>query len=160
DLTELAQEAKAQSRLRIDGTQADELQRLAREVAVDDIGRDRKPVRRGIVRHADKFRGMLPPFMMALGLPTGQCTAVLDEGRSVEIAHATNVGIESQIAAKAQHRRDLQLDDLLAVPPRHHIESTKLREKLALAVDRHVDVREGRQPRPDHLEVPLWRYDK
>src|SRR5215471_5621312 len=76
DLTDLSQEAKTQGCLRIDSTQTDKLQRLARKVAVKDIRSDRKSVREGIVRYADKFRRMLPPLMMPLGFPAGQRPAV------------------------------------------------------------------------------------
>ena len=96
DLPDLSQEAKTQGCLRIDSTQTDKLQRLAREVAVKDIRSDRKSVRGGIVRYADKFRRLPPPLMMPLGFPTGQRPAILDEGRGVEIANTANVGIESE----------------------------------------------------------------
>jgi hypothetical protein len=101
DSTDPTQETEAQSRLRIDDTQAqaDKLQGLTREVAVEDVRSDRKPMCHRIVRHADKFRRVVPPVVMALGLPAGQCPSVLDECRGVEIANAANVGIESEVAA-------------------------------------------------------------
>src|SRR5262245_34280636 len=98
--------------------------------------------------------------MMPIGFPAGQRPAALDESRGVEIANTTGVAIESEIATKAQQRRDLQLDDLLAVPSWQHVEPAETWKELPLAADRHVYVRKGRQLRPNHLEVALRRYDQ
>ena len=127
---------------------------------MQDIGRDREPVRAHVIGHTDDLRGVFPPVMVTLGLPARQRPAVLDEGTGVEIADAADVGIEGQEAAEAQVRRHMQLDQLLTVPARHGIEAAERAEEFALRADLDLDLGEMRQAGAQQGHIVAWRNDQ
>ena len=90
---------------------------------------------------------------MTLGSQRDRPRPSCDEGRGVEVADAADVGIERQVAAEAQQRRHLQLDDLLPVPAGHQVEAAERREEVALRPHRHVDVGKARQAGPQQMRV-------
>ena len=68
--------------------------------------------------------------------------------RGIEVADAADVGIERQVAAEAQHGRDMQLDHLLPVPAGQQVEAAERRKKSLSEPDRDVDVGKVRQAGP------------
>jgi hypothetical protein len=82
------------------------------------------------------------------------------ERRGIEITDAADVRIERQIAAEAQHRRNLELDDLLPVPAGHQVEAAERGEEVAFRPDRDIDVGKARQAGPQQVGVTARRHDQ
>src|ERR1700730_19376259 len=108
------------------------LQGLCGQVAMENVRCDRQAVSADVKRNPHRFGGVPPPIVMALGLPTGQCLAIVHESRGVEVADAGHVGIEREVAAESKPGGHVELDDLLPEPAGQHEETAEGPEKIAL----------------------------
>src|SRR5260370_40752710 len=68
--------------------------------------------------------------------------------------------MEGQIGAKAELGRDVQLDHLLPVPARHHVEPAVSGKELALRADRDLDIGKVRQAAAQELHIAPRRDDQ